>query len=253
MALWDVYAKHLDLPLGIAMGGESRAVDVYGSGGFRVGQDPAQAASQAVFYRDKGVRAFKPRVGGTQADLLLLDTVRDALGPAGFMAVHANEKGSASTARWMAQVARDHRLLFVEEPLPAHDLAGYRTLARSGVSIATGEHLQGLDEAAPFLTEGLCTIIQPDLAMMGGLTECLRVARMAEACGIEVSPHFLPNLFVHLAAAAPNVTWLEDFPLLEPLFGSPETFDGTGKLTLPAVAGHGLRWADGARDAYRIG
>ena len=47
---------------------------------------------------------------------------------------------------------------------------------------------------------------------------CLRVARFAEACNVEVAPHFLPELFVHLAAAAPNVTWLEDFPLHEPLF-----------------------------------
>jgi L-alanine-DL-glutamate epimerase-like enolase superfamily enzyme len=124
--------------------------------------------------------------------------------------------------------------------------------AYSGVAIATGEHLQGLDEATPFLAEGLCGVFQPDLAMMGGLTECLRVARMAEGLGVEVSPHFLPNLFVHLAAAAPNVTWLEDFPLLEPLFSSPMSFDAAGQLAMPNVPGHGLDWAEGARGSFRI-
>lgn len=88
--------------------------------------------------------------------------------------------------------------------------------------------------------------------MMGGLTECLRVARLAEALGLEVAPHFLPNLFVHLAAASPSVTWLEDFPLLEPLLGNPQTFDGSGRLSLPDTPGHGLAWADGARESFRV-
>lgn len=251
VALWDLYARQLGVPLGMALGGEARTVPVYGSGGFRAGQDPEEAAEQAARYLDRGVAAVKPRVSAAPRDAGLLTRVCDRLGSAGSVAVDANEKGTATTARWLAQLAREHRLLFVEEPLPAHDLAGYRSLARSGTAVATGEHLQGLDEAAPFLLDGLCAVMQPDLAMMGGLTECLRVARLAEACGVEVSPHFLPNLFVHLAAAAPNVTWLEDFPLLEPLFGSPDPFDASGTLAVPDGPGHGLAWADGAREAFR--
>jgi L-alanine-DL-glutamate epimerase-like enolase superfamily enzyme len=252
VALWDLYAKQLDMPLGIAMGGAQRAVNVYGSGGFTATQDPEAAAEQARHYLECGVRAVKPRIGGTPRDLPLLARVREQLGHAGFMAVDANEKATATTAAWLLQAARDNGVLFLEEPLVARDLAGYRVLARAGVAIATGEHLQGLDEAAPFLAEGLCQVFQPDIAMMGGLTECLRVARMAEGLGVEISPHFLPNLFVHLAAAAPNVTWLEDFPLLEPLFGSPARFDAAGQLAMPDAAGHGLSWADGARESFRI-
>jgi L-alanine-DL-glutamate epimerase-like enolase superfamily enzyme len=253
VALWDLYAKSLDLPLGVAMGGTGRAVKVYGSGGFRVGQDPDEAAETAKLYLDSGITLLKPRVAGGPSDLPLLNRVRDVLGNTGFMAVDTNEKTTATSARWLARIAQDYRLLFVEEPLSAHDLGGYRSLALTGgITIATGEHLQGLDEAYPFLVGQLCQIIQPDLAMMGGLTECLRVARMAEAMGIEVSPHFLPNLFVHLAAAAPNVTWLEDFPLLEPLFGSPRTFDDTGQLSMPGTPGHGLSWASGARESFRV-
>lgn len=252
VALWDLYAKSLDLPLGVAMGGAARAVKVYGSGGFRVGQDPDEAAEMARSYLRRGVTLIKPRVGGGPMDLPLLDRVRAQLGNISFMAIDANEKTTATGGGWLAQIARDYRLLFVEEPLSAHDLGGYRTLARANATIATGEHLQGLDEAYPFLADRICQIIQPDLAMMGGLTECLRVARMAEATGIEVSPHFLPNLFVHLAAAAPNVTWLEDFPLLEPLFGSPQTFDDKGQLAMPGTPGHSLSWALGARESFRV-
>ena len=170
-----------------------------------------------------------------------------------FVAVDANEKCSPAAAAWLLHVSRDYGLLFVEEPLPARDLAGHRALALgAGTSVATGEHLQGLDEAAPFICENLCRIIQPDLAMMGGITECLRVTRLAEALGVEVAPHFLPNLFVHLAAVSPSVTWLEDFPLLEPLFADLEAFDADGKLTAPETPGHGLSWVTGARESFRV-
>ena len=77
-------------------------------------------------------------------------------------------------------VAKAARVLFVEEPLPAHDVAGYARLKGSGVALASGEHLQGMAEWGPFLRERLCDVIQPDLAMMGGLSECLKLARLAE-------------------------------------------------------------------------
>jgi len=253
VAMWDLYAKRLNVPLGIAMGGAPRAVKVYGSGGFQAGQAPDVAVAAARNYIGRGASAVKPRVAGVPADRILIERVATAIGDRAFIAIDANEKCSVATADWLLRIAVEHEVLFVEEPLPAHDIAGYRSLA-SGArsSIATGEHLQGLDESAPFLSEGLCRIIQPDLAMMGGMTECLRVTRLAEALGLEVAPHFLPKLFVHLAAVSPNVTWLEDFPLLEPLLGSPPTFNKTGHLELPPVPGHGLSLTSGARESFKV-
>ena len=164
--------------MGVAMGGERRSVPVYGSGGFRVGQDPEEAAENASSYVTRGALAVKLRVGGTPADAALVEAVQAKVGSRAFVAIDANEKCSVSSATWLMQIAQNHRLWFVEG---RQHLSGYATLTRMGtVAVATGEHLQGLDEAAPFLTKGLCQIIQPDLARMGGLTECLRVARLAE-------------------------------------------------------------------------
>ena len=252
VAAWDLYSKTLGVPLGIAMGGSERSVRVYGSGGFQAGQDPEEAAAQACNYVDRGVEAVKLRVAGVPSDRRLIARVCQATEGIAFVAVDANEKGSAASASWLVNTARDYGLLFVEEPVSARDVAAYRALAPTGVAVATGEHLQGLEEAAPFISEGLCRVFQPDLAMMGGLTECLRVTRLAEALGVEIAPHFLPNLFVHLAAVSPCVTWLEDFPLLEPLFGNPATFDKAGQLGMGKAAGHGLVWASGARENFRV-
>lgn len=105
--------------------------------------------------------------------------------------------------------------------------------------------------ALPFLKDGICGVIQPDLAMMGGLTETLRLCRLAEAFGVEVMPHFLPGLFAHLAAAAPNVTWLEDFPLLEPLLDGVPEADSNGMVTAGAAPGHGLSLSAAARGQLR--
>ena len=70
--------------------------------------------------------------------------------------------------------------------------------------------------------------------------------------GIETAPHFLPGLFIQLAAAAPSLTRLEDFPTIEPLFSRIPAMEPDGHMTLPELFGYGLVFADGARAAFRI-
>ena len=251
VAAWDLYAKTLGVSLGVAMGGAPRRVPVYGSGFFSAGQDPDAAAAAARAYVDRGVRAVKPRAAGDARDRALLHAVAGAVDV--FLMVDANEKCTPASAAQLVRAAAEVNALFVEEPLPAFDVAAYRTLARgAAVPLATGEHLRSTAEAAPFLTEGLCAVIQPDLQALGGLTPCLRLARFAESCNVEVAPHFLPGLFVHLAAAAPNVTWLEDFPLLEPLFEGMPVMTPDGTMEPLETPGHGLTLAAGAREAYLL-
>lgn len=248
VAAWDLEATRRGVPLGVAMGGAARPVPVYGSGGFRAGQPPAQAAEEAARQLERGLRGVKPRVSGVPGDLALLDAVREAVGARAHVMADANEKCDLASARWLLAAARERGLLFVEEPLPSANVDGYRALAASGgASIAAGEHLQGRASFLPFVSAPLVGVVQPDLAMAGGLTPALQIATLAEAFGVGVAPHFLPGLFVHLAAAAPAVTWLEEFPLLEPLFDGWPQAGGDGTLVARDVAGHGLR----LRDEYR--
>ncbi len=253
VAAWDIYARCLGVSVGVAMGGESRKVPVYGSGGFHGGQTAESAIAVARKHRARGFSAVKLRVSGTLADLALIDAVAGELGGSTGLMLDANEKCSATVALRLAGAAADAGALFVEEPLPAHDTAGYARLLQGGrMAIATGEHLQGMAEWGPFVRDRLCDVLQPDLAMMGGLSESLRLARMAELQGIEIAPHFLPCIFVHLAAAMPNVTWLEDFPLLEPLFSGITPYGADGSMALPQGPGLGLQWAAGAREACLV-
>jgi L-alanine-DL-glutamate epimerase-like enolase superfamily enzyme len=241
VAAWDLEARRRGVPLGVAMGGALRSAPVYGSGGFRAGQPPAEAADEAARQVERGLTAVKPRVNGAPADLALLDAVCDAVGSRAHVMVDANEKCMLASARWLLAAARERRLLFVEEPLPAHQLDGYRVLAAAGgASMAAGEHLQARAAFLPFMTEGLVAIIQPDLAMAGGLTPILQLTTVAETLGVGVAPHVLPGLFAHLAAVSPAVAWLEEFPLLEPLFDGWPQVGKDGAMIGCDVPGHGL-------------
>jgi L-alanine-DL-glutamate epimerase-like enolase superfamily enzyme len=249
VAAWDLHAKKLGLPLGVAMGGELRAVPVYGSGGFNTVQPPEAAAAIAAEQAARGLIAVKPRVKGTPSDAAVLSAVRKAIPAHVQIMADANEKCDLTQALWLMALAREHGLLFVEEPLPARSLEGYRRLmASGGAAIATGEHLQSRADFLPFVSERIASVIQPDLAMVGGLTPVLEIATLAESFDAIVSPHFLPGLFAHVAAAAPALRWLEEFPLLEPLFEGWPTIAANGTMIASSAPGHGLTLIQRYRD-----
>jgi L-alanine-DL-glutamate epimerase-like enolase superfamily enzyme len=226
VAAWDLFARKQKQPLGVAMGGELRAVPVYGSGGFNTVQPPEKAAEIAAEQAARGLAA-----------------VRKAIPSHVQVMADANEKCDLTQALWLMSLARDQGLLFVEEPLPAYALEGYRRLTAAGAAIATGEHLQIRASFLPFISERIASVIQPDLAMVGGLTPVLELATLAESFDVIVSPHFLPGLFAHVAAAAPAIRWLEEFPLLEPLFEGWPDIARDGTMIATSSPGHGLTLA----------
>lgn len=255
VALWDLHAKRRGEPLAVAMGGAVRPAPVYASGPFQPGMAPDAAVEAALAAIAEGHRGVKPRVAASPADDAMVASVAKAL-PAGYsLMLDANEKGDLARAARLIDMARDHGALFVEEPLPSADLGGYRRLAeRSGAMIATGEHLQGRVAFEPYVAGGMAAILQPDLAMVGGLTPCLGLARVAEFHGLGIAPHFLPSLFVHLAGASPAVTWLESFPLLEPLLDGVPPLAKDGTMAAQADRpGHGLGLSDKALSCIKGG
>ncbi len=251
VAAWDLEANRRGVPLVVAMGGVSRAVPVYGSGGFTANQTPEEAAETAAAHAARGLSAVKPRVRGESRDAGLMAAVRDVLPDDVGMMFDANEKCDLPRARRLLASARDHGALFVEEPLPADSVEDYRSLTESGGAIvAGGEHLQGRAAFFFFVSEHLLGLVQPDLAMAGGLTPALEIAALADTFNVSMSPHFLPGLFVHVAGVSPAVTWLEEFPLLEPLFEGWPRLGPDGSMEPRDVPGHGLRVEEDIRQKF---
>ena len=223
---------------------------VYGSGDFSPAMDGKQAAEIAAKHRETGFRGVKPRVNAQPADADVIAAVTAAVGDDISVMVDANEKGDLMRASQLLACAADHGVAFVEEPLPACDLVGYRALAQAApVAIASGEHLQGEDRFTAMMVDRCVSVIQPDLAMAGGLTPCAAVARTASSLGIVVGPHFLPGLFVHFSGISTAGLWIEDFPLLEEAFDGWPEMTPEGTMRANTVSGHGLTLTDAARAA----
>lgn len=108
VAYWDLTARRLKLPLGIAMGGQPRAVAVYGSGAFNAAQSPSEAASVALEHIARGLPGVKPRVAGKLQDAAVLAAVRAAVGDDSHVMADANEKCELAQAQWLMSVARDN-------------------------------------------------------------------------------------------------------------------------------------------------
>lgn len=247
-AIWDLYARRADVPLGVAMGGEARAVPVYGSGGFNTNQSDTEAADVAASHVARGLRGVKPRVAGVPKDAKVLTAVRRMVGDSVPVMTDANEKCDLTSAQWLLNLARDVGVLFVEEPLPSQAANGYRLLKETtSVPIAMGEHVQDSALLAAMMADRTVSLIQPDLAMIGGLTPVLDLAIVAEALDVTVSPHFLPGLFAHVAAATSSLRWLEEFPLLEPLFEGWPKLTADGTMSITDSPGHGLSLSEKAK------
>lgn len=253
IAVWDLRARRADLPLFRFLGAHRDTVEIYGSGRATHAMSTEQLVEGARSYAAEGFGAIKLRVGARPAaeDIERVSEVRQAVGSLRIM-VDCNERLDLPTAQWMSRQLRDLDVFWMEEPLRSDDVTGHATLARSaGIPIAVGEHLHGRFEFATYLQAGAATVLQPDVPLTGGVSEWLRIAAIAESHGATLSPHFLPELHVHLAAATPNCPYVEHFPLIDGvLLETLDIIDGV--VSPPDRPGHGLAWDHDALDDLRL-
>lgn len=253
LACWDLHSKRKSTPLGVAFGGSPRPVRVYGSGGFRPSASLAETVDTAQAQIESGFTALKLRLTGMPEDFGFLEAVSKALPDTIGLMVDLNEKGTVEHAVKLSALCSELDVKWIEEPLPADDLSAIKELGkRTQSTIAIGEHLQGHDRFKPYLNALGISIAQPDLAMMGGMTECLRLAAYCARTSKHIAPHFLPGLFIHLAAVSKEVTWLEHFPLLEAVFINPPEPGLNGMIEPTISPGHGIQLLPDIFDRFGV-
>ncbi len=248
LALHDLRARKLGMPLWRALGGNSGAtVPVYASG-----LNPGPIAHDLVLAaRAAGHHAFKIKIGfGRDHDLETLRPIAAGLGAGERMMVDVNQGHATPQACDMATALRAFPLTWIEEPLaadrPAHEWA--QVAASAGCALAGGENIRGAGDFQRAIDAGHFGIIQPDVAKWGGLSGCLPVARAALASGRSLCPHFLGGAVglmhsLHLLAAVRGPGMLEvDFnrnPIREALLGAAfQVADGA--VALPTTPGLGF-------------
>jgi L-alanine-DL-glutamate epimerase-like enolase superfamily enzyme len=253
-ALWDRRCRSAGLPLWKAAGGAQPKVPVYTTEGGWLHLPPAALVEQTLAAKAQGFRGAKLKVGRPHVseDVARLSAVREAVGPAFELMVDANQAFTVSEAIRRARAFEPLGLAWLEEPLPAEDLGGHVELAaHTAIPIAVGESLYHPAHFREYLERGACSIVQPDVARIGGITPWLKAAHLAETFNVAVCPHFLMELHVSLTAAAPNAAWVEYIPQLDDLTTS-RLVIADGHAVAPAAPGLGIDWDRGALEARAV-
>lgn len=243
-ALWDRNARVANLPLWRLAGGAQSRVPVYTTEGGWLHIDPAQLVEQTLAAQADGFLGAKIKVGKPHVaqDIARLSAVREAVGPGFELMVDANQSFTVAEAIRRARQYAPLDLAWFEEPMPAeHVRAHAQLLASTSVPIAVGESMYHLSQFAEYIQQGACSIVQADVARVGGITPWLKIAHLAEAHNIAMCPHFLMELHVSLCAAVPNARWVEYIPQLDDLTTSRLQIEA-GHAVAPETPGLGIEW-----------
>ena len=230
IALWDLKAKRASLPLSKLLGSYRDSVRTYNTSGGFLHTPIEQVLENSAAALESGIGGIKLKVGQPdwRTDVARVTAVREHLDDDVPLMVDANQQWDRASAMRMGRIFEEFGLVWIEEPLDAYDAEGHAQLARSlDTSIATGEMLASLAEHARLIEVGAADIVQPDAPRIGGITQFLKLAALAESKQLEIAPHFAMEIHCHLAAAYPIEPWVEHFDWLDPLFNEHlETRDG---------------------------
>jgi len=257
-ALWDIRGKALDQPLWQLLGGHRERVPTYASGSLRRGLTDKQAQQAAETLLKKGFREMKTQMAlpghPTPAEeVRRVRVVREAIGPDIKLMCDINQ-------RWRPEQAIDigHRveeagvgLFWLEDVTAADDFQGLaRVTAALKTPIAGGEYVWGIVPFRHMIEARSVDIVMVDLARVGGVTQWMKVAGMAEAFNLPIVSHVMPEILLHMVAACPNGLTVEYMPWMLALYEeTPEIKDG--QLVLPQKPGLGLKFDEKAIKSFR--
>ncbi len=243
-ALWDLRCRKAGLPLHVMAGGAQESVPLYTTEGGWLHLSPEELVDDALKARADGFRGAKIKIGRphVREDVARLAAVRRALGENFEIMTDANQAFQVDEAIRRARHYEPLDITWFEEPLTADDLSGHQRLcASTSVPIAVGESLYSPLHFREYLQRNACSVVQVDVARIGGITPWLKVAHLAETFNVPVCPHFLMELHVALCCAVPNARWVEYIPQLDTLTSAPMT-RRDGRAFPSPEPGIGIAW-----------
>jgi L-alanine-DL-glutamate epimerase-like enolase superfamily enzyme len=252
VALWDLLGKRLGVPSSLLFGANSKAVPVYGSGGW-LSYNDEQLADEVSGYLKRGFQAVKLKVGGNEdRDVERVAAVRAAIGPGRTLMIDANQGLTLDGSLRLTRRLEQYRVAWLEEPFPKDDIESYlRLSAQTEIPLAAGEREFGVPPFRRLVQSRCISVVQPDLLRVGGVTGWRLVAGLAETNLLKIAPHFYREYDLHLAAAQPNLIAIESFDWLDPLLQHPfEVQDGLALV--PRRPGFGVSFREDAVREYRV-
>ena len=214
IALHDLIGKELGKPIYDLMHGQNRnRVKAYASGLLKKPQRDGDRylTDEASSYVDMGFHAVKMKVGfDAKSDIENVRKVRNCVGDSIGLAIDANCGFSVDTAIDLGRQLEDCNLLWFEEPCELDEVEGYRQIRKSlSMPIAGGELLRGRASFAKLIENQMVDIVQPDLSICGGISECKKIATLAESSDTIVIPHMWGGI-LRLAATLQTIAMLPE-------------------------------------------
>lgn len=262
-ALWDMRGRREGKPVCALIGGTPGKVRAYASS-MKRDITPKEEAARLLRLRDEqGFDAFKFRIGaevGRDRDEWpgrteeIVPTMRRAMGDDVALLVDANSCYSPPRAIEVGRMLQDNGISHYEEPCPYWDFAQTKEVTDAlGIDITGGEQDCMMERWQTMIRDRVVDVIQPDICYLGGLSRTLRVARMADAAGLPVTPHAanlsMVTLFtMHLLRAIPNagkylefsIEGLDYYPWQQGLFTSDPYRIEDGHATVTDAPGWGV-------------
>jgi len=197
-ALWDIKGKRLGVPVYELLGGKVRdKIKVYS---WIAGDKPSNVANDAKEKKELGFTAIKMNAceemdyidSNSKIDVVLkrVSAIREVCGGDFGIALDFHGRVHKATAKILMKELVPYRLMFIEEPVLAENLDALKVIAQyTPAPIATGERMYSRWDFKSILQAGYVDIVQPDLSHAGGISECKKIAAMAEAYDVSVAPH----------------------------------------------------------------
>jgi L-alanine-DL-glutamate epimerase-like enolase superfamily enzyme len=214
IAMWDLRAKLLGIPLARLLDSNRESVPVYGSGGFTSYSIP-ELESQLAGWVEQGIPRVKMKVGRDPGmDVIRVRAARGAIGESAELFVDANAAYDVQLAGSLSAVFKESRITLFEEPVSSENFSGLRQLrtqAPEEMEIAAGEYGSGLGYFRRMLEANVVDVMQADATRCAGISEFLRVGTLCSIYGLPLSADAAPALHMHLGCAVPSVRHVEYF------------------------------------------
>jgi L-alanine-DL-glutamate epimerase-like enolase superfamily enzyme len=212
VALWDLKARLLGLPLADVLPRFHDAAPIYGSGGF-TSYSPQRLREQLGGWATQGIPRVKMKVGREpEKDPERVAAAREAIGDGVELFVDANGAYTRKQALYWAEAFAEDGITYLEEPISSEDREGLRLLrdrGPGGLPVAAGEYEWTLPQLADLA--GCVDILQADVTRCAGITNLLRVDGICKGYQIPFSAHCAPAISAHACCAMESLLHLEYF------------------------------------------
>ena len=254
IAVWDIVGKAVGKPLYQILGGYRDTAPVYASHRLFRSWTMDELQKDAAALVAQGYRAMKTRVGDKPEDVEVarMKAIREAVGKDIAVMVDVNWAWTVHQAIHTGRRLEEINLFWLEDPLQSDDPEGTAQVAAAlEMPVCAGETYPTKADFRRLFEQRSVDILMIDAARVGGVTEFMRIAAMAQGYNLSVASHLMPEISVHLIAALPNGLTVEYMPWWDEMYVDPIRVEN-GQVKLSSKPGLGLELNERALDKYKI-